>query len=122
MRASLITCALVLCAAACFAQCDLVASSALRASASAALDRHRYSAAAVEFQRALDACPEQRVILLDLSQAHARARNFPEAIRAAQTFLEAEPNAIAGRLALANAYFMAQRFPEACTEYERVLK
>jgi tetratricopeptide (TPR) repeat protein len=122
MRASLITCAMVLGASACFAQCDLVASSALRAHGLAALDRHQYSAAAVEFQRALDACPEQRVILLDVSQAHARARNFLEAIRAAQNFLEAAPNSIAGRLALANAYFMAQQFPEARAEYERVLK
>jgi tetratricopeptide (TPR) repeat protein len=122
MRASLITCALVLGASACFAQCDFVASSELRASAAAALDRHQYSTAAAEFQRALDACPEQRILLLDLSQARARAREFPQAIRAAQAFLEAEPNSMAGRLALANAYFMAQRFSEARAEYERVLK
>jgi tetratricopeptide (TPR) repeat protein len=122
MRAWLTVCVLLAGISACFAQCDLVTSSSLRANGLGALDRHQYSAALVELQRALDACPEQRVILLDLSQAHAHARNFPEAIRAAQTFLEAEPNSVAGRVELANAYFMAQRFPEARAEYERVLK
>jgi protein O-GlcNAc transferase len=122
MRASLTICLLLPGIFTCFAQCDLVTSSSLRTNGLGALDRHQYSAAAVEFQRALDVCPEQRVILLDLSQAHARARNFPEAIRVAQRFLEEEPNSIAGRLALANAYFMAQRFPEARAAYERVLK
>jgi tetratricopeptide (TPR) repeat protein len=118
----------LLAGSACFAQgftdapCDLAYSSFLRNSAQGALDRHQYNAAALEFQRAMNACPKQRIILLDLSQAHARARDFPQAIRAAQDFLESEPNSISGRLALANAYFMAQRFPEARPEYERVLK
>ena len=122
MRAWLTVCVLLLSISTCFAQCDLVTSSSLRANGLGALDRHQYSAAAAEFQRALDACPEQRVILLNLSQAHARARDFPQAIRAAQAFLEAEPNSIAGRLTLANAYFMAQRFSDARVEYEHVLK
>jgi protein O-GlcNAc transferase len=113
---------------ACFAQefkdapCDLPYSSSLHNSALGALDQHQYSAAALEFQRALDACPKQRIILLDLSRAHARNRDFPQAIRAAQKFLDSEPNSTSGRLVLANAYFMAQRFPEARPEYERVLK
>jgi tetratricopeptide (TPR) repeat protein len=104
------------------APCDLVNSSSLRNSALEALDRHQYSAAVLEFQRALDACPMQRTILLDISQAHARNRDFPQAIRAAQEFLQSTPDSISGHLALANAYFMAQRFPEARTEYEYVLK
>src|SRR5450755_1489553 len=113
---------------ACFGQeftdgpCDLPNSSSLHNSALAALEQHQYSAAVLEFQRALDACPKQRIILLDLSQAHARNRDFPQAIRAVQDFLQSEPKSISGRLALANAYFMAQRFPEARPEYERVLK
>lgn len=104
------------------ARCDLLFSSSLRNSAQAAFDQHRYDAAALEFQRALDACPRQQAILLDLSQAHARNRDFPQAIRAAQEFLQSDPNSISGRLALANAYFMAQRFPECRAECERVLK
>jgi tetratricopeptide (TPR) repeat protein len=75
-----------------------------------------------EFERALDSCPKQRGILLDLSQAYAHNRNFPPAIRVAQQFLESEPDSIPGRLTLANAYFMAQRFPESRAECERVLK
>ncbi len=125
--ASLTLCGLLIGVSACTAQgiedpaCDLVSSSSLRTSALGALNGHQYATAALEFQRALDACPKQRVILLELSQAHARARDFPRAIRAAQEFLESEPNSIPGRLALANAYFMAQRFAEARPEYERVL-
>src|ERR1700676_3837696 len=74
------------------APCDLVNSSSLRNSALGAFDRHQYSAAALEFQRALDACPKQRIILLDLSRAHARNRDFPQATRAAQKFLESVPD------------------------------
>lgn len=122
MRVSHTLGALLLGISECFAQCDLMTSSSLRANGLRDLDRRQYSAAAIEFQRALEACPEQRVILLDLSRVHARARNFADAIRAAQTFLEAEPNSSAGRLALANAYFMDQRFTDARTEYERVLQ
>jgi tetratricopeptide (TPR) repeat protein len=104
------------------AACDLISSSSLRNNALRALDQHQYGAAILEFQRALDACPTQKMILLDLSQAHARNRDFPRAIHAAQEFLESAPDSISGRLALANAYFMAQRFSETRTEYERVLK
>jgi len=87
MRAWLITYSLVLGASPCFAECDPVASSSLRTSAAAALDQHQYSAAAAEFERALDACPEQRILLLDLSQAHARAREFTAShSRQAQAF------------------------------------
>jgi tetratricopeptide (TPR) repeat protein len=102
--------------------CDIPASSSLRRSALAAVEQHHYGAAILQFHSALKACPTQRIILLDLSQAHARNRDFPRAIRAAQDFLLSAPDSVAGRLALANAYFMAQRFPEARTEYERVLK
>jgi tetratricopeptide (TPR) repeat protein len=104
------------------AGCDLLNSSSIRKNALTALDQHRYSMAAVDFQRALDACPGQRIILLDLSQAQAHNRDFPSAIRAAQEFLKSEPNSISGRLTLANAYFMAQKFPEGTAECDRVLK
>jgi Flp pilus assembly protein TadD len=86
------------------------------------MDKHQYILAAREFQQALDFCPTQRAILLDLALAHARNRDFPPALRAAQQFLESEPISIPGRLALANVYFMAQRFAESRTECERVLR
>lgn len=102
--------------------CDSFNSSSLRKSATSALEKHDYRTAVSAFQQALDACPKQRAILLELSLAYARNRDFPSAIRAAQQFLELEPNSISGRLTLANAYFMAQQFQESRTECERVLK
>jgi tetratricopeptide (TPR) repeat protein len=104
------------------ASCDLPGSSSLRKSGLSALEKHQYSVAVSDFKRALDTCPKQREILLDLSQAYAHNRDFPPAIRVAQQFLESEPDSIPGRLTLANAYFMAQRFPESRAECERVLK
>jgi tetratricopeptide (TPR) repeat protein len=104
------------------AGCDLLNSSSLRANALTAMEKHQYGLAVREFQQALDACPKQRAILLDLALAHARNRDFPPAIHAAQQFLESEPLSIPGRLALANVYFMAQRFPESRAECERLLR
>ncbi len=102
--------------------CDLLNSSALRANGLAAAEKRQFSVALSELQKALDACPKQRAILLDIAQTHARNRDFPAAIRAAQQFLESEPNSIPGRLALANVYFMAQRFTESRAESDRVLQ
>jgi tetratricopeptide (TPR) repeat protein len=104
------------------ASCDLLNSSSLHSNALAAMEKHQYILAAREFQQALDSCPKQRAILLDLALAHARNRDFPPAIRAVQQFLESEPISIPGRLALANVYFMAQRFADSRTECERVLR
>jgi protein O-GlcNAc transferase len=104
------------------ASCDLLNSSFARASGLAAMEKRQYGLAVREFQQALDACPQQRVTLLDLALAYARNRDFPPAIRAAQQFLESEPISIPGRLALANVYFMAQRFSESRAECQRVLR
>jgi tetratricopeptide (TPR) repeat protein len=89
--------------------CDLLNSSSLRKNAVTALEKRQYGVAVTDFRQALDACPKQRTILLELSEAYARNRDFPRAIRAAQEFLESEANSIPGGLALANAYFMAQK-------------
>jgi tetratricopeptide (TPR) repeat protein len=102
--------------------CDLTSSAALRGSAREATQKHQYDQAAHQFQQALAACPNQRAILLELSDAQAHRRDFTESIRTAEQFLKGEPNSVAGRLALANAYFMAQRFPEARAEAELALK
>ncbi len=102
--------------------CNILDSSALRKNGLAAVEKHQYALAATEFQRALDACPTQHAILLDLAQAYARQRDFAPAIQAAQRFLESEPTSVSGRLELANIYFMAQRFPESLAQCKQVLR
>ena len=52
------------------AGCDLLNSSSLRANALTAMEKHQYGLAVREFQQALDACPKQRAILLDLALLH----------------------------------------------------
>ena len=74
------------------------------------------------FQEAFDVCQTQHTVLLDLARAYTYQRAFPLAIQAAQQFTELEPGSAAGRLALANAYFVAQRLPDALREAEQVLK
>jgi tetratricopeptide (TPR) repeat protein len=51
--------------------------------------------------------------LLELSRTYARKRDFDRAISTAQEYLKTDPASVPGRLALANAYFMAQRLTEA---------
>jgi tetratricopeptide (TPR) repeat protein len=51
--------------------------------------------------------------LLDLSRTYTSKRDFGRAISAAQEYLKQDPNSVPGKVALANAYFMAQRFTEA---------
>jgi tetratricopeptide (TPR) repeat protein len=102
--------------------CDLAGSAALRANAREAIQKRKYDQAARLFQQALAACPNERAILLELSDAQAHRRDFPESIRAVEQFLKSEPNSIAGRLAVANAYFMAQRFSEARAAADQALK
>jgi tetratricopeptide (TPR) repeat protein len=87
-----------------------------------ALRGGRYAAAAKAFQESFDACPSQHAILLELSRVDVHLRDFPGAIRTAQRFLELEPASVDGRLALANAYFLAQRPQDALREAEAVLK
>lgn len=102
--------------------CDVLNSAPLHTNGLAAMEKRQYGLAAQELQQALDACPKQKSILLDLALAHARNRDFPPAIRAAQQFLESEPQSVPGRLALANVYFMAQRLSDSRAECERILR
>src|SRR5215472_14488469 len=60
--------------------CDLLGSSSFRQNGLTAIERRQYGVAAQEFEKALKACPKQRAVLLDLSQAHAHNRDFPQAI------------------------------------------
>ncbi|PYT32981.1 MAG: hypothetical protein DMG58_09040 [Acidobacteria bacterium] len=104
------------------ATCDDSRSASLRDEARRAFQKRQYEQAAVQFRQAFGACPRQSALLLELSEAQARARHFPEAIRTAQQFLESQHGSIPGRLALANAYFMAQCFEEARQQAALVLK
>ncbi len=102
--------------------CDDSRSASLREEARRAVQKHQYEQAAVQFRQAFEACPQQSALLLELSEAQAHGRHFPEAIRTAQQFLDGQPGSVPGRLALANAYFMAQRFDEARQQAVLVLE
>lgn len=104
------------------AGCDFQGSAAAHKDAAAAMEKRDYGLAARDFQQAFDACPAHRALLLDVAQAQARNRDFPSAVHAAQQFLASEPGSIPGRLALANVYFMAQRFAETRAECQQVLQ
>jgi tetratricopeptide (TPR) repeat protein len=114
-------------AASCAAQeptalCDLLRSSRLEQSAREAFDQKLYEGAARDFQAAFDACPSHHAILLELSETQLRRREFQPAIQAAQRYVALEPDKPAGKLALANAYFMAQSFPDALSVCGEILK
>jgi len=102
--------------------CDELRSASLREEARRALQKRQYEQAALQLRQAFEACPQQSAVLLDLSDAQAHGRHFPEAIRAAQQFLDRQRGSIPGMLALANAYFMAQRFDEARQQVALVLE
>jgi tetratricopeptide (TPR) repeat protein len=102
--------------------CDESRSANLREEARRTVQKRQYEQAAVQFRQAFEACPYHSTLLLELSEAQAHARHFPEAIQSAQQFLERQRGSVPGMLALANAYFMAQRFDEARQEAALVLK
>jgi tetratricopeptide (TPR) repeat protein len=104
------------------APCGLLRSATLQQSAHEALDKKEYAAAARAFQGVYEACPTLHAALLDASRSSAQARDYPEAIRAARQFVDLEKGSVEGKLALANAYFMAQRLPDALEYAESVLK
>jgi len=102
--------------------CNPAHSSALRQSGREAFDKHQYDLAMRMFSEALQACPEQRDILIELSQAQAHLRQFDLAIQSVREFLTQERESVSGRIGLANVYLMAQRFSEAKREVEEILK
>jgi tetratricopeptide (TPR) repeat protein len=102
--------------------CDLIHSQTLQLTAEQASERKQFDVAATNFQQAYGACPAEHSLLLRLSETNARQREFESAILAARQFLSLEPGSIAGELALANAYFMAQRLPESLDVVKLILK
>lgn len=104
------------------AVCDLISSEQVRQNGREEAGSKHFVEAAKYFQEAFAACPTEHSILLELSEVNVRRREFDQAIGAAKQFLELEPGSIPGELALANAYFMAQRLPEALQHAESILK
>jgi tetratricopeptide (TPR) repeat protein len=102
--------------------CNLLRSIELQQSGRDAVEHKQYATAGSAFRQAFDACPTEHKALLALAEANNDRREFPLAIQEAQHFLLLEPDAISGRLVLANSYFMAQRLPEALEQAEDVLK
>jgi tetratricopeptide (TPR) repeat protein len=101
--------------------CDVIRSENRRQIGQQSFDRKQFAKAAKEFQEAFDACPDQHEILLRLSEADSRAREFDHAIKVAHQFVSLEPGSIEGRISLANAFLMAQRLPEALSIAEEIL-
>jgi tetratricopeptide (TPR) repeat protein len=102
--------------------CNLLRSDDQRRAGLEAFRGGRYAAAQTALQESFNACPAQHRTLLDLSRVDVQLRDFPGAIATAQQFLELEPGSVEGRLALANAYFMAQKPQDALRAAEAVLK
>jgi tetratricopeptide (TPR) repeat protein len=102
--------------------CNLLRSDDQRRAGLEALHVGRYAAARQAFQESFNACPAQHGILLELSRVDVQLKDFAGAIRTAQQLLELEPTSVDGRLALANAYLVAQRPQDALREADAVLK
>ncbi|HET8548275.1 MAG TPA: tetratricopeptide repeat protein [Bryobacteraceae bacterium] len=100
--------------------CDADLSAALAARARAGVTKH--DAAVTLFRQALEACPQNDSLGLEISRALAAQRRFDEAIATAQEYVRRHPDAVPGLLILANALFMAQRWEECSPVLERALK
>ncbi len=102
--------------------CDRSQIISLRRESREAMSARQYDVAVQRLGDARAACPSDRQLLLDLAQAHLARRDFGEAISMVQTYLKGEPTSVAGRVLLADAYFMAGRLKEALAEAGRVLE
>lgn len=102
--------------------CDRSQIALLRRESREAMSARQYDVAVQRIGDARAACPSDRQLLLDLAQAHLARRDFAEAIRIAQTYLKGEPASVAGRVILADAYFMAGQVKDALAEADRALE
>lgn len=102
--------------------CDRAHSDTARRNGERAFERNQFKEAAKSFEEAFAACPAEHSLLLRLSEADARGHDGAEAIRAANRFLALEPSSVPGRVAMANAYFMAQSFADALRAAESALE
>jgi tetratricopeptide (TPR) repeat protein len=101
--------------------CDQTRSEAARQQAEHASQEGDYSRAAGSFQQAFRLCPANHELLIRLSETQSRRHAGTEAIAAANRLLLVEPTSVPGKLALADAYLMAQRLPEALQTVQSVL-
>src|SRR5262249_21008384 len=90
--------------------CDADQSRILADRARSALKSGDPSMAAGLFRQGYEACPTERRLLLNAVQALTAARKFNAAIETANLFLREQPESLDGRLALANALLMAQKW------------
>ncbi len=95
--------------------CNEERSGQLAGRARSALSGGDPAMAAGLFRQAYEACPSNRVLLLEVARALTSQRKFDQAIETANEFLTAEPGSIPGLLVLANALFMDQQW-EKCRE------
>ena len=102
--------------------CDRAGSTELAARGRTALAGGDPVMAATLFHRALEACPSERGLRMEISRALTAQRRFGEGVAAAEEYLRDEPESVPGLLTLANALFMAQRWEECRPLIERVLK
>ena len=102
--------------------CNRDSSDVLESEGVTAMRVRDYSLAERRFTEAFDACSENPSILLELAQAQGSRRNFEGAIRTSKQYLASNPSSTAGRLTLANAYFMALRLKEALAEADSILR
>jgi len=102
--------------------CDRSQIASLRHESHEAMSARQYDVAVRRLEDARAACPSDRQLLLDLAQAQLSRRDFGEAIRTVQAYLKGEPASVAGRVILADAYFMGGRLKEALAEADRALK
>src|SRR5438105_8275592 len=98
------------------AECDLVRGAALQEEARNATSQRQYSLAARRLEEAAAACPGNRAVLLTLAETRAAAREYDAAVRAAERYLESDPESVSARNLLAGAYLMARRPREALAE------
>jgi tetratricopeptide (TPR) repeat protein len=119
--------AVLLFAAAAFAQsetdfCDRTQVAALREQSSEAMNARQFDLAAAKLKQAIAVCPLDQQLLLDLAGADIKRRDFDAAIGEAQNYLRGNPRSAAGRVMLADAYFMAGRLKEAQTLSSQILE
>ena len=101
--------------------CDSDLSASIAARARAAVTKQEATAVTL-FKQALEACPRNESLELELSRALSVQRRFDEAITTAQHYVQRHPDSVPALLMLANGLFMAQRWEECAPVLERALK
>ncbi len=92
------------------ADCDRARSVELATRANTALSGGDPTMATTLFRRALEACPSEEALKMELSRSLVAERKFEEGIATAQEYLAARPESVPGMVTLANALFMGQEW------------